>query len=99
MTEWSNQSKDVEQLQRLLTDRGYAVEANGVFDESTLLALRAFQSQNLDQHGTPLRVDGILGPLTWWSLTHPKPEHDPLHDVYDFTTMPPAEAGGSPAGR
>ena len=89
---------DVSQLQRLLTERGYPVEAIGIFGPKTYQAVRAFQSQNLDQHGQPLVVDGKVGPLTWWSLTNPKPVIVTPSAV-DYTLPPPSEAGGSTIGR
>ena len=87
---------DVRLLQQLLARRGYAVDASGSFDTRTWQALRAFQSQNLDQHGQPLVVDGAAGPLTWWSLRNPKPFLRPPSAV-DYTQMP--ARGGSRRGR
>lgn len=89
---------DVAQLQQVLTERGYPVEAIGIFGPKTYRAVRAFQAQNLDQHGQPLEVDGKVGPLTWWSLTHPKPAIVTPSAV-DYTILPPPEAGGSTLGR
>jgi len=89
---------EVKRLQELLKERGYPVEADGRFGAHTLRAVRAFQSQNLDQHGQPLVVDGQVGPLTWWSLTHPKPSIEPPVAV-DYRALPPAELGGSQRGR
>jgi hypothetical protein len=89
---------DVVALQQNLTRRGYPVGDDGTFDTATYQAVRAFQSQNLDQHGQPLVVDGQVGPLTWWSLLHPKPDVTPVSAV-DYTRMPPPEAGGSAIGR
>jgi hypothetical protein len=43
-------------------------------------------------------IDGAVGPLTLWSLTHTKPTLQPV-SVVDFTVMPKAEAGGSERGR
>ncbi len=88
----------VRTLQKLLGERGYPCEADGDFGRRTLNAVKAFQSQNLDSHGQPLTVDGTVGPLTWWSLTHPKPKVEPFSPV-DFAAMPPASAGGSRVGR
>src|SRR5205814_6762399 len=68
------------------------------FGNATYRAVRAFQAQNLDQHGQPLVVDGRVGPLSWWSLTHPKPDIETPAAV-DFTRMPPGTAGGSTIGR
>ncbi|MEO7052017.1 MAG: CHAP domain-containing protein [Rhodanobacter sp.] len=86
----------VEQLQQQLVQRGYAADVSGMFDTRTWQALRAFQSQNLDQHGQPLVVDGTAGPLTWWSLEHPKPFIQPPTAV-DYTILP--TSGGSARGR
>jgi hypothetical protein len=93
-----DQGSDVIELQKLLTKRGYPIEAIGIFGPKTYYAVRAFQSQNLDQHGQPLVVDGKVGPLTWWSLTHPKPFIIPP-SIVDYATPPPPEAGGSILGR
>jgi len=55
---------DVTVLQSLLVAHGYTVNAiNGVFDDSTDKAVRAFQKD----HG--LAVDGVVGNNTWRSLT------------------------------
>lgn len=93
-----SQGPEVRELQKLLAERGYPLDIDGDFGPRTYRAVRAFQTQNLDQHGEPLVVDGKVGPLTWWSLTHPKPVIVPPSAI-DFTTMPPPEAGGSTLGR
>lgn len=50
----------VEELQRLLTDRGFEPgEIDGVFGKKTKTALMAFQKAN------GLESDGVCGPLTW----------------------------------
>lgn len=87
---------DVRSLQQQLAARGYPCEASGVFDAATVAAVKAFQSQNLDQHGQPLVVDGEAGPLTQWSLAHPKPFIETPSAV-DYTSMP--ASGGSSIGR
>ena len=89
---------DVRELQELLSTAGYLVEVHGVFDRKTTNAVKAFQSQNLDPNGHPLLVDGIVGPLTWWSLRHPKPTIE-TSSAIDFLEMPPPELGGSETGR
>lgn len=86
----------VRQLQTLLTQRGYPADISGSFDTRTWQAVRAFQAQNLDQHGQPLVVDGVAGPLTWWSLDHPKPLIETPTAV-DYGVMP--ARGGSRRGR
>ena len=86
----------VSQLQQLLSQRGYAAGVDGTFDSTTWQALRAFQTQNLDQHGQPLVIDGVAGPLTWWSLQHPKPFIETPTAV-DYATLP--GSGGSVPGR
>ena len=91
-----DQGPQVSQLQQLLTRRGYAAPGTGVFDTRTWQALRAFQIQNLDQHGQPLVVDGVAGPLTWWSLQNPKPAIVTPSAV-DYTVLP--ATGGSARGR
>lgn len=69
------QGAEVRPVQVLLTEKGYLTneESNGIFDHEPYRAVRVFQSQNLDQNGQPLTVDGKVGELTWWSLHHPKP--------------------------
>ena len=93
-----DQGAEVIELQKLLVKRGYPVGIDGDFGAKTYQAVRAFQSQNLDQHGQPLKVDGEVGPLTWWSLTHPKPVVEPPSAVR-YDRVPPAEMGGSELGR
>ncbi len=93
-----DQGKDVTALQKRLVERGFPVDIDGDFGAQTFRAVRAFQSQNLDQHGQPLVVDGSVGPLTWWSLTHPKPVIKTPAAV-DYTKMPSMDMGGSALGR
>lgn len=57
-----NRGADVLALQHLLTYRGHAVAADGVFGPATTTAVRAFQSAR------GLTVDGIVGPATWAAL-------------------------------
>lgn len=89
---------DVKLLQRLLNERGYTVDVDGDFGPQTYRAVRAFQSQNLDQLGQPLVIDGEVGPLTWWSLTHKKPVII-TPSAIDYAKAPPAALGGSKIGR
>ena len=77
----------VRELQQLLRRPGYAVDIDGDFGRKTCEAVRAFHSQNFDAHAQPLVVDGKVGPLTWWSITHPVPE--PAVGPIDFMKVPP----------
>src|SRR5258706_10793598 len=53
---------DVEELQRLLNEDGFALAVDGLFGRDTDNAVRRFQrEQSLDD-------DGIVGPLTWAAL-------------------------------
>jgi peptidoglycan hydrolase-like protein with peptidoglycan-binding domain len=91
-----DQGSQVRQLQKLLVQRGCAADVNGTFDTKTWQATRAFQTQNLDQHGQPLVVDGVAGPLTWWSLRNPKP-FIRTPTAVDYAALP--TRGGSKPGR
>jgi hypothetical protein len=93
-----DKGQEVRKLQKLLVERGYPVDIDGDFGPQTYRAVRAFQSQNLDQHGQPLVVDGKVGSLTWWSLTNPKSVIVTTSAV-DYAIMPPKETGGSLLGR
>lgn len=88
----------VRDLQRLLRKRGLIVEIDGEFGAATYAAVRAFQSENMDQHGQPLVVDGKVGPLSWWSLTHLKPDLE-VPSAVEYDVMPPARLGGNALGR
>jgi hypothetical protein len=86
----------VEELQRLLVAAGLPVAVDGDFGPQTHNAVRAFQAQHLDVRGRPLVVDGVVGPVTWWSLRHAATPAAPVA-VIDYTRMP--ETGGSAFGR
>jgi peptidoglycan hydrolase-like protein with peptidoglycan-binding domain len=57
-----SQGHPVPALQYLLRDRGHHVTVDGIFGPKTGAAVEQFQTA--DQ----LRVDGIVGPLTWRAL-------------------------------
>lgn len=96
----SDKGSEVKEVQALLMEKGYLTdeEINGVFDNETYRAVRVFQSQNLDQQGHPLVVDGKVGDLTWWSLHNPKPTIQAVSAI-DYLEMPPLSMGGSERGR
>jgi peptidoglycan hydrolase-like protein with peptidoglycan-binding domain len=54
-------------LQRKLMDKGFLArdQINGQFDQPTQVAVEAFQRSN------GLKVDGVVGPLTWAALCYP----------------------------
>ena len=58
------QGSEVTKLQKLLVQRGYPATVDGDYGTQTYQAVRAFQSQNLNQHGQPLVIDGQVGPIT-----------------------------------
>ncbi len=96
----SDQGPDIKQIQTLLVEKGFLTneEVSGVFDNETLLAVRSFQAQNLDQNGQPLVVDGKVGELTWWSLHNPKPRIQ-TPSAIDFLQMSDIALGGTNTGR
>ena len=59
----------VREIQRALAGRGCGpLPLSGSFDAATTAAVRLFQARFTDAHGTPLRVDGVVGPVTWAAL-------------------------------
>jgi peptidoglycan hydrolase-like protein with peptidoglycan-binding domain len=59
----------VREIQRALAGRGCGPLAlSGSFDAATAAAVRLFQARFTDVHGLPLKVDGIVGPVTWAAL-------------------------------
>lgn len=95
-----NQGSEVKEVQSLLMNKGFLTdeEVNGIFDNETYRAVRVFQAQNLDQHGQPLKVDGQVGELTWWSLHNLMPTILTPSAV-DNKQMPDIALGGSQRGR
>jgi hypothetical protein len=82
-----------ESLHRL----GLMTAPTDTFDRATRAAVIAFQSQYLDERGLPLRVDGVVGPLTWWALMNPrKNASHAAPETRSVTKLPP---GGSRRGR
>lgn len=59
----------VREIQRRLNRAGCGpVRISGVFDARTTAAVKLFQARFPDANGTPLKVDGIVGPVTWAAL-------------------------------
>ncbi|RLE18914.1 MAG: peptidoglycan-binding protein [Acidobacteria bacterium] len=70
---FGNTGPAVSDLAQLVVHRGFlaASDAGPIFDRRLRQAIKDFQAQHLDSRGRPLVVDGIVGPLTLWALTHP----------------------------
>src|SRR5665647_3729694 len=59
----------VKRIQIVLNTLGCGpVFEDGIFGEKTLQSVKEFQSKHCDEQGLPLKVDGKVGPKTWWSL-------------------------------
>src|ERR1700730_11373124 len=59
---------------------------DGDFGQQTEKAVRNYQRTHNDTQGQPLKVDGIVGPLTWGSLGCPADAPTPPHS--DPSTQP-----------
>lgn len=59
---YGNRSDTVRELQRLLISHGYTLPITGLFHNTTLSSVKAFQRRN------GLVVDGIVGKATWEAL-------------------------------
>jgi hypothetical protein len=65
----SKDSANVLAIQKRLNTVGCGpVEEDGIFGPETLEAVQLFQARSVDQFGTPLKVDGRVGPMTWATL-------------------------------
>jgi peptidoglycan hydrolase-like protein with peptidoglycan-binding domain len=62
--------EDVVTLQKMLNTLGYSLKEDGIFGVDTKRAVEDFQNIHSDNTGAPLMVDGIVGPRTWWAITH-----------------------------
>lgn len=82
-------------LTTLLVKHGFLAAATDSFDARVKTAVLGFQSQNLDERGLPLKVDGLVGPVTWWALNHSEERSMPPQAA-PAATLPP---GGSVRGR
>ena len=66
-----NKGKYVQLAQVKLISKGYSCGpqgADGDFGTNTEKAVKAFQKEHDGPDGNPLKVDGIIGPATWWAL-------------------------------
>src|SRR5262245_912984 len=56
-------------IQRRLNAAGCGpIAEDGTFTDSTTLAVKRFQLRFTDVDGLPLKVDGLVGPITWAAL-------------------------------
>ena len=60
---YGSQGSEVTELQKLLNQNGYTLDADGIFGSKTQSAVRDYQQKN------SLAVDGIVGNNTWGALT------------------------------
>lgn len=44
------------------------VTVDGIFERETLAAVKQFQARNTDSAGNPLKIDGVLGAISWSAL-------------------------------
>ena len=61
----------VKELQQILMDKGYDLGkwgADGDFGSQTEKAVKQFQKEHDDRDGYALKVDGIVGEMTWGAL-------------------------------
>lgn len=92
-----DQGPDVRQLTEILARLGLVRDAKTVFDRDVARAVRAFQTQHVDERGEPLVIDGVVGPMTWWALTHPR--RNPASDFPVASSVGALPPGGSARGR
>ena len=62
----------VQAIQRQLNTAGCGpIPEDGAFTSTTTVAVKRFQARFADTDGLPLKVDGVVGPLTWGALFGP----------------------------
>ena len=59
----------VRAVQRRLNELGCGpIPVSGTFDSQTKAAVQLFQARSVDARGQALKMDGVIGPLTWATL-------------------------------
>ncbi|MET0514953.1 MAG: peptidoglycan-binding protein [Nitrospiraceae bacterium] len=59
----------VRAVQQRLNDVGCGpIPVTGVFDRQTRAAVQLFQARSVDGQGQSLKIDGVVGPITWAAL-------------------------------
>src|SRR5262245_51188433 len=81
----SSDAESIRAIQEALNTNGCGpVQVDGVFSAETHEAVQLFQARSVDFEGSPLGVDGVVGPMTWAALFKakviraPKPEASSL---------------------
>ena len=88
----------VKQLTNILVKRKFLDKPTATFSRTVKVAVEEFQSRHIDPRGRPLKVDGIVGELTWWALTHPD-NTKLLSQPYSSEFLRVPRTGGSKIGR
>jgi hypothetical protein len=85
-------AKLIQDLRRL----GFDLPQGSTFTSLVKRSVEAFQVGHVDASGTPLVVDGKVGPHTAWAI---KARLDNISSAETTFGLPPLPAGGSAAGR
>jgi hypothetical protein len=88
--------QEVRRLTDCLVQRGLLASSQDYFDKTVQRAVKEFQSRHIDSRGRPLKVDGLVGPVTWWALEHPN-NQSLFAEAQEEITVP--RSGGSTRGR
>jgi hypothetical protein len=74
ITVGKNDQRIVEAIQRRLNETGCGpISVTTVYDAKTRDAVKLYQSRFTDRNGMPLKIDGIVGPITWAALFDSEP--------------------------
>jgi hypothetical protein len=92
-----SQGPEVAALISDLRALGFGLPQGNVYDVAVKQSVEAFQVGHVDASGTPLVVDGKVGPHTAWAIHAALTGGTPT--VTDFGLPPLPAAGGSAAGR
>lgn len=73
-----NSGEEVSKLQASLNKASFELDVDGIFGPDTQAAVQAFQKNN------SLKVDGIVGPMTWSKLGIIPPDNEPITIPSDY---------------
>jgi len=69
---FGDKGEEVKRLQEILQRQGFFKGSpRGNFQSLTLAAVKYFQSTHIGPDGKFLKIDGVVGPNSWWALEHP----------------------------